>query len=271
METEYIDCASCGFKCTIPKDLLSNFVFCQRCGLKRNTTITAQAGPSSAGIQSSHDLNMANAHFLKLGHELDVVRHKASTVHIHAEMLMNTLKELQRLHQSHEIRLKNTNVRLNVKSAELLKLHEESSKSIGKFDQLEQLCKKPHPKLLELEAKHSSFQYIWKIQNFMYIQMKATPGIQTAVVSEDFYTKPYGYKMRLQFILNGEPEGIQFKYLSFYLVIMQGEHDAILDWPIKYTAVLSLLDQSKRKDYYSRELESDAIKYENTFDKPTTN
>ena len=88
--------------------------------------------------------------------------------------------------------------------------------------------------------------FIWKITSFSEERRKAIDGICTSIYSPSFYTNPYGYKMCLRIYLNGDGMG-KGSYISLFLVIMQGEFDALQRWPFKDKVTFVLLDQSYEK------------------------
>lgn len=47
--------------------------------------------------------------------------------------------------------------------------------------------------------------------------------------------------------MDGDGDG-KGTHLSFFLTIMKGEFDALLQWPFKQTVTLTLLDQDKTKN-----------------------
>ena len=66
-------------------------------------------------------------------------------------------------------------------------------------------------------------------------------------VSEHFFTS--GYKMHLAVCANGEDDG-EGTYISVFLRILHGPHDDQLDWPLKGTFIIELLNQLEVKNHH---------------------
>ena len=67
--------------------------------------------------------------------------------------------------------------------------------------------------------------------------------------SEPFFTSPTGYKMCLEVYTNGCGDG-KGSHLSVYMKILHGPHDDQLDWPLKTTFILELLNQLEDKNHH---------------------
>ena len=67
---------------------------------------------------------------------------------------------------------------------------------------------------------------------------------------EPFFTSPKGYKMSLFVYANGEGSVIN-SHLSVYLKILHGPHDDQLDWPLKGTFVIEVLNQLEDNNHHS--------------------
>ena len=164
------------------------------------------------------------------------------------------------------VKLDNTEVRLNITEAKLndteVKLNETTRELIKKLDMLQ---KKFENKLVEdqgnatdreklVMARTESTDYprvfVWKINNFNEMLRQAKTEGNNVLESVPFYTKRYGYKLRVQFHLNGCKSG-KNTHLSVYIVIMKGEYDAIIAWPFKKKVRVILIDQ--QEDLVERE------------------
>ena len=60
------------------------------------------------------------------------------------------------------------------------------------------------------------------------------------VTSPPFYTGRNGYKMCVRAHFNGDRD-----YLTLYFEILQGEYDALLEWPFKNKVSFTLIDQTR--------------------------
>ena len=72
--------------------------------------------------------------------------------------------------------------------------------------------------------------------------------------SEPFLSSPTGYKMCLVVYANGEGDG-EGSHLSVYLQTLHGPHDDNLDWPLKGTFIIELLNQLEDKNHHRMTLE----------------
>ena len=74
---------------------------------------------------------------------------------------------------------------------------------------------------------------------------------QDSISSPLFCSSAAGYKMclKLHFNTNISPRGA---YMSLYLVLIQGEYDAILHWPFKYRVTFSVFDGTSFENAFSK-------------------
>ena len=78
---------------------------------------------------------------------------------------------------------------------------------------------------IDFFLKNSEVSWRTKIEEQM--------GKAISVYSAPFYTSWFGYKMCLRLYLNCDGSG-KGTHLSFFLIIMRGEYDALLSWPFKH-------------------------------------
>lgn len=83
-----------------------------------------------------------------------------------------------------------------------------------------------------------------KIFLFNFYLDDARSENQTSIYSPVFYTSPAGYKLCLQLFPNGDGAA-KGKHMSLYIVLMRGEHDAILKFPFPFKIIFALIDQTK--------------------------
>ena len=67
--------------------------------------------------------------------------------------------------------------------------------------------------------------------------------------SPGFYTSPGGYKMSLYVDANGNGDG-EGTHVSYYICLMSGEYDDILEWPFQGEVTVELLNQLEDKNHY---------------------
>ncbi|XP_041081864.1 TNF receptor-associated factor 1-like [Polyodon spathula] len=99
-----------------------------------------------------------------------------------------------------------------------------------------------------LLAENTSYNgsFIWRISNMNQILWAAQTGKTTAIESPSFYTDRYGYRLCMKLYPNGDGAG-KGSHLSLFLVILQGEHDFMLQWPFLHKVEFVLLDQQTQQ------------------------
>ncbi len=96
--------------------------------------------------------------------------------------------------------------------------------------------------------------FLWKVSGFQAVYKKAITGEQKVIFSEPFYLYRCGYKLRIKIMPNGGSEfpklnkKYEGKYLSVYLVVVPGDYDWLLPWPIAEEVSVTLIDQDPRQD-----------------------
>lgn len=104
------------------------------------------------------------------------------------------------------------------------------------------------PEMLIQYFRCDGFFY-WKTPHFSDLKDKATLGITTSIYSSPFYTsEAHGYKMRLRLDINGYGEGIN-SHMSLFLVLMKGEYDSQLTWPLNVEVSFTLLNMSESENH----------------------
>lgn len=244
-----------------------------------NFSREVQSGDSLDSLQyhitkQNEDLEKLKLQTLEQNEELEVVRAQSKS-HVQAiELLQNQIQELstqldeqdrlfnlikeENQPQKEDIAtIKNTQ-QDRIKHLEVAILEEEKVKN-----------EEPRPATpTEVERVISTATFIWRLENFEYLQKKARIGKQQVINSEPFYSERHGYKMKVRMYPNGRGEAKE-NHLSLYIVIAHGEYDAMLPWPFVRKVTLSVLDQeedsSKRKNISGSFEKIDAI---NCFGRP---
>ena len=87
---------------------------------------------------------------------------------------------------------------------------------------------------LQLQASLASThtgEFVWKIPDVQRKIREAKLGRVSSIHSPPFYTgKTDFFKLCIRCYLNGDGMG-EGRFLSLFIVIMKGEHDALLVWP----------------------------------------
>ena len=97
-----------------------------------------------------------------------------------------------------------------------------------------------------LQATSYNGRYIWKIPEVARRSREAREGKTLSLYSAPFYTSRHGYRMCLRLYLNGDGTG-KGTHLSYFLTIMRGEFDALLQWPFQQVVRLALRSQNPSK------------------------
>ncbi|OWF38676.1 TNF receptor-associated factor 3-like [Mizuhopecten yessoensis] len=118
-----------------------------------------------------------------------------------------------------------------------------------------------------LETVNYSGALMWKIRDYSRRKREAIDGKTLSLYSQPFYTSQYGYKLCGRAYLNGDGSG-KGTYLSFFVVIMKGDFDALLPWPFMLPITLMVLDQSETALHVRESFTPNPDS--NSFRKPTT-
>ncbi|XP_060067107.1 TNF receptor-associated factor 3-like [Ylistrum balloti] len=108
---------------------------------------------------------------------------------------------------------------------------------------------------------------MWKIRDYRRRKMEAVNGRTLSLYSQPFYTSQYGYKLCGRVYLNGDGTG-KGAYLSFFVVVMKGDFDALLPWPFMLPVTFMLLDQNGTGLHERESFTPNPTS--NSFHKPTT-
>ena len=96
--------------------------------------------------------------------------------------------------------------------------------------------------LQTLQATSYDGHYIWKIPDITRRRRDALLGKTVSLYSAPFYTSRFGYKLCLRVYLDGDGSG-KGRYISYFLTIMKGEYDALLEWPFQHMVTMTLVNQ----------------------------
>ena len=84
--------------------------------------------------------------------------------------------------------------------------------------------------------------YTWKISGFSEVLRQAKSEEKAFIKSSPFYR--YGYKCRLRLDPNGQGSG-ENTHLTISFIVLKGENDAILPWPLHKKLTFKLIDQQE--------------------------
>ena len=102
-------------------------------------------------------------------------------------------------------------------------------------------------RLISQEKISTNGVLLLKISNVAEKIQEAKLGRLSSFYSQPFYSHPNGYKMCARLYLNGDGAG-KNTHFSIFLVLLKGEHDALLNWPFKQKVTFTLFDQSELKE-----------------------
>ena len=90
----------------------------------------------------------------------------------------------------------------------------------------------------------------WKIPNFTSRKHEAYGGQHTPVYSSPFYISSTArYKVRVCLYVNGYGDG-KNSHMSLYIVLMEGEYDDNLQWPVSIKVSFRLLNMESDCDVF---------------------
>ncbi|XP_069117894.1 TNF receptor-associated factor 3-like isoform X3 [Argopecten irradians] len=118
-----------------------------------------------------------------------------------------------------------------------------------------------------LETINQEGVLMWKIRDYSRRKTEAVNGKTLSLYSQPFYTSQYGYKLCGRVYLNGDGTG-KGTYLSFFVVVMKGDFDALLQWPFTLPVTLMLLDQNGTGNHVRTTFTPNPAS--NSFRRPTT-
>lgn len=92
-------------------------------------------------------------------------------------------------------------------------------------------------------------QLSWRITGITKLlsQAGAKDGRKTVTESVPFYSATHGYKLKVAVYPKGDKTA-KNTYLSVYLVVVEGEYDAILPWPFHQKVSFTLVDQQEESN-----------------------
>lgn len=104
----------------------------------------------------------------------------------------------------------------------------------------------PVTSIYDQEPLFCKGELIWPIENFSSkLQLAKTNALHRCIVSPPFWTSVSGYKMRLRLYPNGDGGGLGF-FISIYFQIMEGQFDALLEWPFDKVITFTILGREER-------------------------
>ena len=128
--------------------------------------------------------------------------------------------------------------------------HEENERDVHLIQAMDTVLKQQE-KIRNLEAQFARLtsardgKFTFKMATFSYHKMTSS-----LFFSPSFYTSQGGYKMCIRVVANGDGQGKE-SHISVYAVVMKGDYDDNLDWPIKGIVTVELLNHLQDKDHHA--------------------
>ena len=127
---------------------------------------------------------------------------------------------------------------------------------VDKVKRLEESNKTHGKQIGDLGIKIRIFQcssndgnYTWKLDNLNTRLAEAKSGKVCELYTPPLYTSNFGYKYSAKVMLAGEIDRVannNANHMAFYIVIMQGDFDEILEFPFPYPITITLMSTSNK-------------------------
>ena len=153
--------------------------------------------------------------------------HLRSAMRIHLDLACVKLRDTEDKLNETELKLTETENKLNDT--------EQTTKN--QMNELENFQRRFQEKVI------NDHKFVWKIDNFSKILREAKAGENETIFSSPFYTESHGYKLKVQIFPNESDT-----HLAVFLVLVKGEYDAILPWPLRKKVKFTLIDQQENPD-----------------------
>ena len=119
----------------------------------------------------------------------------------------------------------------------------QSQQQVKRIDKLEKQLQEKEQELEQISMKLGMPPFNFTMSNFN--QLKT---MDTCWYGPPMYTHTYGYKFFVVVYANGWGRG-KGTHVPVYLYSMSGEFNATLQWPVKVTITLQLLNQHRDQDH----------------------
>ena len=121
-----------------------------------------------------------------------------------------------------------------------------------------------------MSSQRNMAPFKWEITNISEMR-KSARGKQKSIISDPFYSHKGGYKLCLSVWPDGSSVS-NWSYMSAGFRLMRGEHDDKLEWPMKMTVTIALIDQESNDFYLFDKFDYDSTsdKYKCCFHRPNS-
>ena len=86
---------------------------------------------------------------------------------------------------------------------------------------------------------------VWRISTFQQLSNFPQNGKKMTVYSDTFYTGPHGYKVKVNLNISVASTEREPAHLSVNIIVLKGEYDPILPWPLVKKFNFAILDQQE--------------------------
>ena len=179
----------------------------------------------------------------------DLQQHMESSWLQHQLMMCNEFKQLKK--QNEMLKKDNEELRTAQKTADYwINGYKLMAKGVMKTHWREYLCSLA---VVSTNIPEPVCPVIFKWTNYEALKRKAKDEKSTFCYTRPFYTHSAGYRMQLRVYPNGLDDG-KYTHLSIYCHLVPGRNDDSLKWPFKGTIAVSILNQIKDGEHFSKEL-----------------
>ncbi len=190
-----------------------------------------------------------------MGHAKGLEEHYATNMKKHLQLTKNSIQRIDKTmeakimmlsEQISDLRSEINHVNREI-SVQLQPLASAVSKAENAIQNLQEGFSELALMVQMLQSTSYCGSFIWKIPEVQRRRHEAKIGKTISLYSAPFYTSRQGYKACLRLYMNGNGCG-KNTHLSFFVTIMKGEYDALLQWPFRHTVTLTLFDQDGVKN-----------------------
>ena len=189
------------------------------------------------------------------GYTKELTKHYKEQLGYHTQLMKQCIKQIEKsvdsriktvIQQNSDLKSELNQVRMEI-SLKLQPVVDAVVKTESAIQYLQEGFSEMALMVQTLQATSYNGVFVWKIPEIQRRRHEAKIGKIVSLYSAPFYTSRHGYKVCLRLYMDGDGSG-KNTHLSFFLTVMKGEYDALLQWPFKQTVTLMLLDQDKQKD-----------------------
>lgn len=188
---------------------------------------------------------------------VEVIQENQNKVKLHAEQLEELIKEVKETSEigSYGGRVDN----VSEKVRRLQETHKVNTNLMNTIDLKAKLY----------QATTFDGFFIWKLDNLRNRFTESVSGKVTELFTPPLYTSRHGYKFSAKLLLNGEKRDQRERkvpHIAFYIVLLQGDYDEILQFPFPHKIKITLINMEKHdRDIVHTLVPDDKVHYQKPF------